>query len=403
MIKDRNFLYITFADLVVRSAYQMGKTPLLPIFAAMLGATDILLGFIVSVSTITGMLLKPLVGLLSDRWGRRSWLLVGTAFFGFIPFLYWLIETPDHLVIVRIIHGTATAIYGPVTVAYVAENAGRRRAEKLGWFGNARSAGYIVGPVLGGWLLLNISPQWIFTIIGIASCLAFLPVALMDESPALKPAKHKPFGQQLRQAVGAAGRSPAVWLGGFLESSTYVSIYALKAFLPVYALDQGYTALVAGTFFALQEAVHIVAKPLGGRVADRLGHLRVMVVAMVAIAATLALVPWGGNAAALYGLAAGLGFFQAFLFPASSAFVADQVATTDLGAALGLVGTMDNLGKVVGPLLGGLLLTSFSFATSFGILALVLALTAVVAFIFISSTPDRQNSTSFHVDTSNGA
>ena len=86
MIIDRNFLYITFADLVVRSAYQMGKTPLLPIFAAMLGATDILLGFIVSVSTITGMLLKPLVGLLSDRWGGGAGCLWGPLFLGLFRF-----------------------------------------------------------------------------------------------------------------------------------------------------------------------------------------------------------------------------------------------------------------------------------------------------------------------------
>ncbi|MEE8363751.1 MAG: hypothetical protein V3S18_06755 [Dehalococcoidia bacterium] len=51
----RYFLYITAADLTVRSAYQMGKTPLLPIFAAGLGASDVLLGFIGSVSTLTGM------------------------------------------------------------------------------------------------------------------------------------------------------------------------------------------------------------------------------------------------------------------------------------------------------------------------------------------------------------
>jgi len=55
----RNFLYVTFADFIARTAYQMGKTPLLPIFAATLGATDTLLGFIVSVSTLTGMVLKP--------------------------------------------------------------------------------------------------------------------------------------------------------------------------------------------------------------------------------------------------------------------------------------------------------------------------------------------------------
>ena len=111
MKQDRNFLYITFADLMARSAYQMGKTPLLPLFAAMLGATDAFLGIIVSVSTLTGMLFKPLFGILSDRWGRKGWLVVGTLFFAIVPFFYWLVQTPQQLFVIRIrIHKPLVAI-----------------------------------------------------------------------------------------------------------------------------------------------------------------------------------------------------------------------------------------------------------------------------------------------------
>ena len=133
----------------------MGKTPLLPIFAMTLGATDAFLGFIVSVSTLTGMVLKPAIGILSDRWGRRWWLIAGTVFFAGMPFLYRFVHTPAELFSIRIIHGLATAIYGPVTLAFVAEGVKDRLAEKLGWFGMARSAGYIVGPAAAGWLFGN--------------------------------------------------------------------------------------------------------------------------------------------------------------------------------------------------------------------------------------------------------
>ncbi len=76
MIGPNPFAKITAADAIVRSAYQMGKTPLLPLYAASLGAGDAYLGFIVSISTLTGMLTKPFFGVLSDRWGRRSWLII---------------------------------------------------------------------------------------------------------------------------------------------------------------------------------------------------------------------------------------------------------------------------------------------------------------------------------------
>ena len=136
-----NLLKITVADFIVRTGYQMGKTPLLPLFAASLGAGDALLGVIVSVSTLTGMLLKPLVGVLSDRWGRRVWLLGGAGLFAGIPFLYQFIQSPESLLALRLVHGLATAIFGPVTLALVAEQATQGSAEKLGWFGMARIGG----------------------------------------------------------------------------------------------------------------------------------------------------------------------------------------------------------------------------------------------------------------------
>ena len=163
----RDFLSITVADLIARTAYQMGKTPLLSIFAASPGASDVFLGLIVSVPTFTGMLLKPFIGVLSDRWGWWAWLLTGTVFFAGMPFLYRFFQTPKQLFLIRVIHGMATAFYGPVTLAYVAEQASGRRAEGLGWFGIARSGGYILGSALAGWLLLFSEPATVYTIIGL--------------------------------------------------------------------------------------------------------------------------------------------------------------------------------------------------------------------------------------------
>ena len=125
----RTLFPITFADFVVRSAYQMGKSPLLPIFAASLGANDVFLGLIVSISTCTGMLLKPLIGAFSDLFGRRLWLLVGTTFFVVMPFVYQFVHTPTQLAGVRIVHGLATAIYGPVALSYVAQQSPKYVAE----------------------------------------------------------------------------------------------------------------------------------------------------------------------------------------------------------------------------------------------------------------------------------
>jgi MFS family permease len=388
LLHARNFRAVTLADFLVRTAYQMGKTPLLPIFAATLGASDLLLGMIVSVSTLTGLALKPLIGLLSDRWGRRAWLLAGTAFFAFMPFAYSFIATPAQLFGVRIVHGLATAIYGPVTLAYVAEQSGVRRAEGLGWFGIARSGGYIVGPALAGWLLLWLPPEQVFTVSGFLACAAFVPVFVLGESTRttngrlpLRQAKVRRqlqmFNSNASTALTAAAKTPALWLAGALELIAFMGLYAAKAFLPLYALDNQVNVAVIGSFFALQEAVHVLGKPVAGRWADGVGYRRIIGGGMMLMAMTLALLSSGPSALALLALAVPLGTAQALIFPATAALLAVQAPPAHLGTAMGLLGSMQNGGKVAGPLAAGTLLLFMDYRAMFLCMSLILLLGAL--------------------------
>ena len=388
--RRRDFLYITAADFIVRTAYQMGKTPLLPIFAASLGASNALLGFIVSVSTLTGMALKPFVGVLSDRWGRRWWLIAGTVFFAGMPFLYRFVQSPDQLVFLRVTHGLATAIYGPVTLAYVAEMNSRRRGERLGWFEMARSGGYIVGPALAGWLLLTLDPVQLYTVIGFMSMLAFLPVLrLTDYAPRSK--SPPPLRTQIRESLKAGSRTPAIWLSGGLEATVYVATYALKAFLPLYALDAGVSILVVGLFFSIQEAVSLILRPLAGRTGDRIGYLNAIAAGMAVIGAPLVLLPQAQGNIGYLALAALMGCGQALVFPAATALISDQIDEHYLGAGLGLAGTLQNLGKVAGPILGGLLVGWLGYMLMFrGMGAMLLVSGAVVWFAGFHSRTRRR-------------
>ncbi len=374
-----NFLSITGADFIVRSAYQMGKTPLLPIFAMTLGATDAFLGFIVSVSTLTGMVLKPAIGMLSDRWGRRWWLIVGTVFFAGMPFLYRFVHTPAELFGIRMIHGLATAIYGPVTLAFVAEGAKDRLAEKLGWFGMARSAGYIVGPAAAGWLLVaEVSPVNVFTIIGLFSCLAFVPILLLSEPAPRIKIVNLPIRQQIIHALKSGTHTPSVWLSGGLEASVFIALYAVKAFLPIYALSTRISVAWVGAFFSAQEGVHTALKPVGGRAGDRLGYFGAICLGMALMGIAFLLITLTNRVWGLMALGVLIGGAQALVFPATVALVSTQISALHIGAGMGLIGTLKNAGKVVGPILGGFLIQWLDFSPMFWSMGLLLLLGAGV-------------------------
>ncbi len=388
-----NLFKITLADFIVRAGYQMGKTPLLPILAASLGATDVLLGVVLSVSTLTGMLTKPIFGVLSDRQGRKLWILLGTLLFAGVPFLYRFIDTPGHLVALRLLHGTATAIYGPVTVAYVAERSGKHKAERLGWFGMARSGGYVVGPLAAGMLLLWNNPADVFAVIGGLSLLAFIPVLLLDEGtgdwrlgsgdrPIPDSQSPIPNLRSLLHIPTSPFRTPAVWLSGGMEATVYIATYSIKAFLPVYALTAGYSTAQIGLFFTVQEGAHLLLKPLAGRAGDRMGYYRAIAVGMAGLAGLLPLLTLLTDGWGLLGLAALFGGLQALIFPATVALVADQIEPAHLGAGLGFVGTLDNAGKVAGPVLGGLLIAGLGYVGMLWLLSgLLLAGALVVATV----------------------
>lgn len=389
MSRDRNFALSPFArifaaDAIVRTAYQMGKTPVLPLFAAMLGASDILLGLVVSVSTLTGIVVKPIVGFLSDRQGRRIWLLISAGLFIIMPFAYLVVRTPEELFALRLVHGLATAIFGPVSLALVAEMAGRRRATRLGVFGLARSVGYLLAPVSAAFLLTHMSPQLLFMLTGIIAAIALVPLLALEGGKAGHMAVKAGHGHSPRDlfasfaaALNSASRRPAIWVAGSLEMMVNMAAYAVKAFLPLHILaasQSGHALILAGLFFTVQEGAHMLMRTPGGMVADRYGRLTVIGIGVLVMAGGLFALPWLQGDMVILGAVA-LGAAQGLVFPASLAFVADQSAT-GMGTGMGLYGAMRNLGKVLGPVIGGIIMTVGSFddvLVSAGSLLLVLA------------------------------
>ncbi len=360
---------ITGADLIVRTAYQVGKTPLMPLFAASIGAGELLIGAIVSVSTMTGLILKPLFGLLSDRWGRKLWLLIGLTLFSTIPFFYGLVETPQQLLMIRVVHGLATAVFGPVSLA--------------------------------AWLLTWLDPATVFTIIGFTSCLAFLPVLMLKpsrnpfDSRQNRERKLPTLRDQVQKAFFSAVSNRALWLAGPLEMLVYLSTYSIRAFLPLYALYvAGFNLIMVGLFFSIQEGAHLLTRPLGGRLGDRVGYLRGIAVGFLLIAPALALLPLASSGGHLLLIAIALGCGQGLIFPSTVALVSDGIPPQHLGTGMGFLGTMRNAGKVLGPLLTGLLLGWLDYDAVFKLSAAAMVIVALAIY-----TNQARNSLSALVDS----
>ena len=371
-----SFFAILLADFTVRTAYLAGKSPLLPVFADELGANDILLGAIVSISTLTGLLAKPLFGFLSDKQGRWIWLLIGTTLFAATPLLYLWVTTTSQLVGLRLVHGLATAIYGPVTLAFVAGIDKRPRAEWFGWFEFGRTGGSILGPLIAGLLLGVLGPAQVYAATSLIALIAFVPIFFLRGSPEAPPIR-----RGLPQVgLGMLRNRPLVTFG-LVEMTSRMGVYAVKVFLPLMILTRGGSPLEAGLFLSIQEASSAAVRPFIGRLADRYdAHEAAAVCGLVMLAVALALIPVAVQSDQLFVAALCIGAGNGIYLPAGYALIARAAGQDSSGTAFGVVGALRNAGKLLGPVAGGTLLYAFSVSQAFFALS-VLPLIAMLLLV----------------------
>ena len=147
--------------------------------------------------------------------------------------------------------------------------------------------------------------------------------------------------------------------------------------LPIYALAQEIDVAMIGLFFSVQKFMPMVLKPVGGAIGDRIGYRNAVAIGMLVIGVTLPLIGVVGGGWQLLILALFIGAGQALVFPATVALASHQIDATHMGAGMGLVGTLKNAGKVIGPIVGGLLVIWLDYAPMFQVMGLLLMGSAV--------------------------
>ncbi|HEU5395064.1 MAG TPA: MFS transporter [Candidatus Methylomirabilis sp.] len=384
------FLTLLLAGTLARLGYQMARSPVLPRFAQDLGAGPELAGLIIGASTITGVLFKLPAGALSDLLGRRRMMLLGCAFFAGPPFLYPLVHEPWSLLLLRFVHGLATAIFSPVASAAVAALAEKGRGEKLGWFAAASDAGGTLGPLLGGLVLFwTASYPTTYLLVGL---LGLPPLFLVLRLPPDPPVSPRPsYGpsrwSQFRDGILEVVSHPAVLVASGVEAIMYLGYAAFLGYFPLYASGIGLNDALIGLIIGVQLATTMLAKPLSGRLSDRLGRKPMIVVGLLLVAGSLPLVPLVRAPLPLAALSAVLGLGVAIVTPSTTALVADLVRAGRMGSAMGVFGTIWDSGEAAGPVLAGILVARAGYGVAFGAIAAGLGL---VTLLFAFAVPDPE-------------
>lgn len=350
--------------------------PLLPLYAERFGASPVAVTWLVAIYSLLQFAVAPWWGQLSDRVGRRPVLLVGLFGSAASYLLFGLAGSLAMLFVARALAGAMGATIG-VAQAYVADvTPPEGRARGMGMIGAAFGLGFILGPAIGG-VLSQFGTAVPFLGAGaLALVNGVLAVRWLPESRppgAAPPAAQLGLAARLRALAGLGrGRGAALYLAFFLLTFAFA---ALEATFSLWA-DRRWQLTPAGVaylFAYLGVVITVVQGGMVGPLARRLGERRLAALGALALAVGMAALPLAGTVPLLALALAVLAFGQGTVIPALAAMISHAAPADQQGRLLSLSQSLSALGRVLGPVWGGVAFAGLGIGAPFSTGALVVA------------------------------
>ncbi len=353
---SRNLLILSFALVVVTIGFGI-VMPIIPFYVEDMGAGGTELGLLVASYALMRLIFGPIWGSLSDRIGRKPVMMIGVLGYGITMIGFGLATRLWMMFAARILSGVLSSATAPTTMAFIGDSTAEEdRARGMGMLGAAAGVGTILGPAMGG-LLADRSLSFPFFVAAGMSFLSLILIAVF------LPESLKESDRTVASSEGL-NLDPRAWLsalrgpiGPFLVLAFLVT-GALTTFFGIfglYALERfGLGTAQVGLVFSVLGLVMVLGQGLlVGPITGRFGEIALVRAGFALSAAGLLLVML---ATEYVWLVATIGLFSlliALLTPSISSLTSKRT-TMSQGVTMGLSNSFGSLGRIVGPLLGGL-------------------------------------------------
>lgn len=401
-----------------------------PALSSILNEFDLQAGWGVWSFTVYTLLFAvsiPVLGKLSDRFGRKQTFTFGILMFALGSIVAAIAPNFTVFLIGRAIQAIGTGGIFPITAAQIAMSyPPEQRGRMLGLIGMVFGLGTILGPVLGGTIIENVDWQWIFLInVPISAVILILVSAIKQEQPTVK----KPIDIQgiavltllilslmlgitlkngLFLAIGfllipvlilieRKSQDPVMKMTYFTKSNTLTLLLTsmLSGFVmasatnlvpyfseTVLGLDKG----AAGMSVTPLAVASVLASLVGGYLVDKAGAKRVLLLGFAITLAGGAMMASGVDTlSAFYPIIALMGFGIGIIIGAPlNVLILQVVDPKETGTAIGYISLFRSLGSTMGPTIAGLFLSSYAngFQPLFTVSATVSGLSILLLLFF---------------------
>jgi len=356
--------------------------PLLPIYADQMGATALEIGLINAGFSLALLAALPFMGRLSDRFGRKVFLITGLAILTVASLGFIWAQTPLQLILVRIFQGIGASMHLPIAQAYLGDITPKGEEGKwMGHFSAILFSGMSIGPLFGGVLtdLFSVNTTFLvmaaLCLVGLIATIVFLPEV------ALKTSSEK-------QGTAFTGlRKSNILKGAFaFQMANGFSMACIMTFLPLFASQNlGLSVSLIGVLIASRTPLALL-QSFTGILADKYSRRGLVAIGSAAAIIFIALMPLAGGFWPLLLMYAIMSIGTSFAMPAATAYIVEEGRIFGMGASMALFMMAMQIGNGVGPIMLGGIVDWLGIESAFYSAAVILLL-GIGAFIWLTRKP----------------
>lgn len=386
MEKWKKNLYIVFFAEMIAITGMSFVVPFLPFYVKELGITDANLvaqwsGWLMGAPALVMIIISPMWGFLADRVGRKP--MVERALFGssIAIFLMAWVGNIYQLLFLRLLQGLLTGTIAACTALISASSPSKKMGFSLGLLQTGVFLGIFLGPLLGGIsadiLGLRNSFRITAALLFISGWLIFF---LVEEK--FTPSNIKkniiPFKKRMVLILNHK-QLPVMFIILFLVQ------FSVKTISPIFALfvetivsDPKNVSTLTGLMFALTGLMAAFSAVNIGKLIEKKLSIPLLIASLIGTGFFFLPQPFVTNIMQLALLRVCLGLFYGAIVPIANTIISLSTPSQHRGKVFGVVNSITFLGKFLGPITGGFLMTTFNISVVFIFPASILLLAGLV-------------------------
>ena len=354
--------------------------PLLPFYVDAFQAGSTALGVLVTSFALMQFIFSPILGRLSDRYGRRPVLLLSilTSVVSFL--LFALANSFFMLLLSRIIAGLATEI--GVAQAYISDvTSEKERTKWMGRIGAAHGAGFIIGPALGGFLSTYGYPAAGFAAAAIALLnLVFAFFFLPESMTTLKDEEESTASSSRFSGIISTLSKPKMSSLLTIQFIMSLAFAAFPVIMPLLAISQfGLSSSTMSFFFIYVGLIQIVFQGfIVGKLASRLGDEKLIPLGSLLMTVGVLFMAVYPIYYVFIVLTTIMMIGIGILGTAIPSVISKNTSKSEQGSTLGVTQSVSSIARIPGPLIGGFIFEFAGLGAPFFLSAFMLAIATIL-------------------------